>query len=54
MKSFSWCRVMQLDEPTWRVFKIDVWEESGVGVGPKVTEPIWRRAKVNGLHRFNL
>jgi hypothetical protein len=45
---------MEMYQPTWRFIKIDVWEETRVGILPQIPKPIWRGTNVKRLHRFDL
>ena len=45
---------MEVNKPTRRSIKIDIWEESRLGILPQISEPIRRGAKINRFHRFDL
>ena len=54
VESIKWCGVVEVNEPTWRIIKVDIGEETRFGIQPQVSEPVGRGAKINSFHRFDL
>ena len=54
VESIWWGGIVEENKPTRRIIKIDIWEESRLGIQPQISEPIWRGAKINRFHRFDM
>ena len=54
VETIKWCGIMGMDEPKWRVVKVDVFEETRLRILPKIPKPIGRGPKVNTFHRLDL
>ena len=54
VESIKWCGVVEVNEPTWRIIKLDIGEGTRFGIQSQVSEPVGRGAKVNSFHRFDL
>ena len=45
---------MEVNEPPWRIIKVDIREETRFGILPQISEPVRGGSKDNSFHRFDL